>query len=339
MRNQQYQRILLITVGLWFTVLTNSSPAENVRIPAKSKALAHYIMAVVEDLNGNDQQAMLQYEKSVKLDPQQPVCHLRLGAYYARIGRISEAVAQLKAAIKIKSDLVQSHYLLALIYSSQKKYDLAIAQYETILAAAAKDDPDNAEVHYYLSQLYFISGKYAQAQLQLSQVLRYQPKNVSALYLEGNVFLELKQKEKAKVDFRKVLSVEPQHDGALNALAYVYAEEGINLDEALRMARKAVEIDSTNGAYHDTLGWVLFKKGLYQESLMVLEKAQRYITDPVLSDHLGDVYLASHEPALARKAWIKSLSLMPRQVQVLQKLEQLNKKSARNEGAAYPSAK
>ncbi len=39
---------------------------------------------------------------------------------------------------------------------------------------------------------------------------------------------------------------------------------GIHLDEAVRMIRKAIEIDPANGAYYDSLGWALYKKGMYR---------------------------------------------------------------------------
>ncbi len=339
MLKQHHQRVILIAAGLWFTVLTNLCLAEEVQIQAKSKALAHYIMAVIDDLNGDNSQAVNEYEKSAKLDRSQPMTHLRLGSYYARLGSTQRAIDQLKSAIKLQSNLPEAHYLLALIYSSQKKYDLAALEYELILKIATNNNPDNADVHLYLAQLYFALQKYPQAKEQLAQVLQFQPKNVSVLYLEGSVYLELGQKEKAKEDFRKALSLEPDHDGVLNSLAYTYAEEGVNLDEALKMARKAVNLDPSNGAYYDTLGWVLFKQGLKAESLMVLEKAQSYLTDSIIFDHMGDVYQASNEPALARKSWLKSLDLDPKQVKISQKMELLSRTSAANQGAKHQSAK
>jgi tetratricopeptide (TPR) repeat protein len=326
MPNRHYQRVFILTAGLWFMVCSGVGLADDLH--TKSKALAYYIMAVVDDLNGENQKAISEYEKSSKYDRRQPLPHLRLSAYYARLGRSQDAINQLNIVLKLQPNSSQAHYLLALVYSSQKKYDLAADQYELILKNTAISSSESVEAHAYLAQLYFALHKYPQTQQQITEILQFQPRNVSALYLEGSTYLELNQIEKAKEDFRKILGIEPNHDGALNSLAYMYAEESRNLDEALKMVKKAIDLDPSNGAYYDTLGWVLFKQGFHAESLMALEKAQTYITDPIIYDHMGDVYKASNESALARKFWLKSLSIDPKQVKIRQKLEELNKTSA-----------
>ncbi|MEI7997897.1 MAG: tetratricopeptide repeat protein [Candidatus Omnitrophota bacterium] len=318
----------LVFIGLWFTVLVLPCHAGEAQIQAKSKSLAHYIMAVINDLNGDNQEAMKEYRKSVKFDTRQPLPHLRLASYYTRLGRLTEAVEHLRIVVKLQPELSQAHYLLALIYSSQKKYGLAANEYELILKTASKKNPDSIEAHTYLAQLYYSLRKYPQSIDQLLQILQVQPRNISATYLLGTIYLDLDQRLKAKESFRKILVLEPEHDGALNSLAYVYAEGGVNLDEALKMIRKALEGDPSNGAYYDTLGWVLFKKGFKAESLMALEKAEEYIVDPIIYEHIGDVYNAVNEPALARKFWLKSLALDPKQPKISQRLERLNRTSA-----------
>lgn len=313
--------------------------ADEAKIQAKSKSLAHYIMGVMDDLNGDSKLAAIEYQKSAKLDHSAPMPHLRLAAYDVRAGRIEQALKHLKIVVKLQPESSQAHYLLALIYSTQKKYSLATAEYETILKLASRDNPNNFEIHAYLAQLYYAQQRFPQAIEQLNQILLFNPKNVSALFLLGSVYLDLDQSQKAKENFRKALSIEPNHDGALNSLAYTYAEEGTNLSEALKMARRAVELDPSNGAYYDTLGWVLFKQGLNAEGLMALEKAQTYITDPLIYEHMGDVYQVVHELALARKFWLKSLDLNPNQPKVSQKLEELNKSSAKIQDLDYIPAK
>ncbi|MBI3602073.1 MAG: tetratricopeptide repeat protein [Candidatus Omnitrophica bacterium] len=339
MFDQRRHGAIAVGVGLWLIVWTGISWADGRPSESKFKGLAHYIMAVMDDLNGDSRQAVGEYEKSTSLDHQQPLPHLRLGAYDARMGHLDEAVEQLKVVVKLQPDSAQAHYLLALIYSSQKKYDLASVEYETVLKDASRNNPNNIEIHAYLAQLYYALHKYPQAVLQLTQILQLTPQNVSAWYLLGSVDLELQQHEKAKQAFRKVLALEPDHDGALNSLAYMYAQEGMNLDDALKMVRRAIELDPSNGAYYDTLGWVLFKKGMNAESLMALEKAQDYIQDPVIYEHMGDVYKAVDEPTLARKFWLKSLALDAKQPEVSEKIEQLNHTSAQMKDADHNPAK
>ena len=94
------------------------------------------------------------------------------------------------------------------------------------------------------------------------------------------------------------------------------------------MIHKAIEVDPGNGAYYDSLGWALYKKGRLAESLMALQKAQTFIEDGVLYDHIGDVYKSLKEFNLACKFWRKSLDLDPHQSLVQQKIKVFEKCTA-----------
>ncbi len=104
--------------------------------------------------------------------------------------RLSQATAQLKAVTRLSPQEPQAHYLLALIYSSEHKFDLAASEYEIILKHAAQDDPANTDVYMYLGQLYYAQAKYPQAIEQFLKILDVDPDNTSALYLLGSVYAD-----------------------------------------------------------------------------------------------------------------------------------------------------
>jgi tetratricopeptide (TPR) repeat protein len=144
----------------------------------------------------------------------------------------------------------------------------------------------------------------------------------------GSVWADSNDYAKAINAFRHVLQIEPENSEALNSLGYMYAESGIHLDEAIRMIRKAIDIDPSNGAFYDSLRWALYKKGNYSEGLIALQKAGTFIEDEILYDHIGDVYKALKEYVQACKYWRKSLDLDPHQVSVQQKIKELEKWTA-----------
>jgi predicted Zn-dependent protease len=111
----------------------------------------------------------------------------------------------------------------------------------------------------------------------------------------------------AEKELRRALELKPDFHQALNFLGYLYVEENRNLDEAETMIRKALELEPDNGAYVDSLGWLYFKKGNASESLKELQKASLLLEDPVIYDHLGDVYLKINDRAKAKLNWEKSL--------------------------------
>jgi len=317
------QGLFAMRMVLFFSLLAVASPcyAWGESVDSKARALAHYIMAVCHDLNGETDQAINEYKNSVKFDPLEAAPRLKLGAYYLRLDELSKAVLQLKAVTRISPEEAPAHYLLADIYTSEHKFDLAASEYESILKNALPDDPANTDAYMYLGQLYYAKENYPLAKEQFLKVLKFDPNNTTALYLLGSVWVDSNDSVKAIEAFRKVLQIDPENSEALNSLAYMYAEGNVHLDEAIRMVRKAIEIDPANGAYYDSLGWVLYKKGMYQESLMALQKAQNYIEDEVLYDHIGDVYKALKQYAQARQYWRKSLDLDPHQISVQQKIK------------------
>ena len=108
------------------------------------------------------------------------------------------------------------------------------------------------------------------------------------------------------------LSQDPTNAETLNYLAYLYAEEGINLEESLEMAVKAVELEPTNGAYQDTLGWIYFKLNRLDDAQTTLERAVTLVADdPVIQEHMGEVYSRKKLYDKARAAWQKVLELDP----------------------------
>ena len=60
---------------------------------------------------------------------------------------------------------------------------------------------------------------------------------------------------------RALLAVNPDHAEALNFVGYAYAEQGVRLEEAERLVRRALELKPRSGHILDSLGWVLFRRG------------------------------------------------------------------------------
>jgi Flp pilus assembly protein TadD len=99
------------------------------------------------------------------------------------------------------------------------------------------------------------------------------------------------------------IEINPQNAQALNYLGYSWAEKGSQLDEAETLILRALKVEPNEGAYLDSLGWVYYQKGDYQRASEQLERASELINDdPVVTEHLGDVYdkLGKTEAALAR---------------------------------------
>jgi tetratricopeptide (TPR) repeat protein len=95
-------------------------------------------------------------------------------------------------------------------------------------------------------------------------------------------------------------------------LGYSYAERGIKIDEAITLTERAVALKPNNGYYVDSLGWALFIMGNLDRALVHIKEAVKLVgDDPVIYEHLGEVYLKQNLAGEAREAWLRSLELDP----------------------------
>ena len=109
---------------------------------------------------------------------------------------------------------------------------------------------------------------------------------------------------------QEVIASQPMNATALNYLGYSYADKGINLETAEDYIRRAVTIEPSNGAYLDSLGWVLYKQGKFADAVEYLEKAARLTdNDPVVLEHLGDCLYRLRDVDGAVHIWEKALPL------------------------------
>src|SRR5262249_14098121 len=107
---------------------------------------------------------------------------------------------------------------------------------------------------------------------------------------------------------RDVLAREPANPTALNFLGYLLADHNRKLPEALDLIRQALAIEPNNGAYLDSLGWAYYRLGRLSDARAQLERAIQLADDPVIHEHLGDVYKDMRLNDLARTQYRLSLS-------------------------------
>jgi tetratricopeptide (TPR) repeat protein len=129
------------------------------------------------------------------------------------------------------------------------------------------------------------------------------------LFLRGELAERQKHSDTAEAFFRQVLELDPSNAMTLNYLGYMLADKGIRLPEAVKLIRKAVDLEPMNGAYLDSLGWAYFKLGQYELAEENLRQAvERDQTDPTVHDHLGELYEKTGRIRLAAAQWELSVA-------------------------------
>ena len=87
------------------------------------------------------------------------------------------------------------------------------------------------------------------------------------------IYEQMRDYPKARDAYEKLLSINPDFVPALNNLAYLYTERLNDLNKAYDLARKAHDLQPQDAAAADTLGWVLYKRGDYQQALAILQES------------------------------------------------------------------
>jgi tetratricopeptide (TPR) repeat protein len=123
----------------------------------------------------------------------------------------------------------------------------------------------------------------------------------------SNICVLREQLPEAVEWLQQVLDEFPGNIAALNDLGYLWADRGEHVQRAHDMIREALDADPENAAYRDSLGWVLYRLGRLDEAAAELEKASEGEPDPVILDHLGDVYSDLKKPDKAKAAWQRSV--------------------------------
>ncbi len=134
----------------------------------------------------------------------------------------------------------------------------------------------------------------------------------SLFYARGVALERSKRWTEAERDFLKSLSLSPNQPITLNYLGYSWVDQNINMDEAMRLIKKAVQLSPDDGYIVDSLGWAYYKRGDYERAVGKLERAvELQPDDPVINEHLGDAYWKVGRNIEARFQWRHALSLEP----------------------------
>ena len=120
------------------------------------------------------------------------------------------------------------------------------------------------------------------------------------------------QFDRAEQDLLAAIEINPDQASLLNYLGYSWIDRNVNLDRALTMIQKAVELSPGDGYILDSLAWAYFRLGRYQEAVAPMEQAiGTMASDPLVNDHLGDIYWMVGRKREAEIQWKRALSLDP----------------------------
>ena len=202
-------------------------------------------------------------------------------------------------------DSPAAHFFKGKILVAEEKWGPA----ETELQKTLQLDPNFSGAYDLLVQTYLVTNKLPQALSQLQTQLSKNPNDASALMTLALLHERTNEFAKARDAYEHLLSLKPDLVSALNNLACLYADRLNDLGKAYDLARKARDLQGNDPAIADTFGWILSKRGEYQQALAILQGSAAKLPDsPEVQFHLGMTAYMMGQPDLARVALQKAAS-------------------------------
>ncbi len=294
------------------------------------------------------QEAILIYKKMVQLLPENAEIQSALGLLYYQQRQFQKSANQFDKALQQNPENQNYRFYLASSLEAQQKNKEARALYQKIKPRHQLWQ----EAMLRLASMDLIAKKYTSSHQYIQKILNRSPGNeqawvlLSTVYLAQEKYQELLDKTQpatslkripARLQMNRAIAFEhfkryqdvertlkslihnhSNHADALNFLAYTYAEQGIKLDEAKSYIQRALNQKANDAYYLDTLAWIYYKNGEYNQAVNTQQKALQILTnDPTMHEHLGDMFWKLGKKEQAIQQWKKTLSLQPEHPAVL----------------------
>jgi tetratricopeptide (TPR) repeat protein len=248
------------------------------------------------------------------------------------LGRIAEDEGEMQTAISHymqvggESEFLSASNRIGQILIGSGQYQQA----REIFVLQRRAHPEEAEALYGLeADLFTRSGEQDQAMDVLNEALQQFPQSNTLLYARSMLAEQLGDLAMMERDLRDIIERDPDNATALNALGYTLANRTQRYGEAYELITRALELQPDEPAILDSMGWILYRKGRYEEAVGYLTRAYTEFPDPEVAAHLGEVLWVSGETEAATTVWQGALMRDPEHKVLLETLERLGVDSLR----------
>jgi tetratricopeptide (TPR) repeat protein len=280
--------------------------------PQAGAAEVLYGLGAALGRHGGEDLGLIYLQFSLYLAPSHPLALLSLGDLYEAMKK-PELANKAYERVLLNSPLHRyAQIQIALNLDSLDRTDEAKASLEKVIAA----NPSDLEAIMALGNVLRGCKQFADCADVYSKGIdtigKHEKSNWMIYYFRGICFERAKQWPKAEADLKMALALFPDQPHVLNYLGYSWIDQGVNLDEGMRMIKRAVEQRADDGYIVDSLGWAYYRLGNMEEAVKQLERAiELKPEDPTINDHLGDAYWRVGRELEARFQWSHARDLKP----------------------------
>ena len=299
-------------------------------------------------------EAKAEFSRIIEQDPNDFDMMYSLALLNLQMNMFDEAATYLNTLVQNREHLDDAHFYLGNIYVQQSNNDLAIKEYllvtggnnflqtqrnltelmiradryqeiKTHLQNIRFRNPDyNIPLLAMEASVLMDEGKNEQAATVLNNAVGAFPNNIQLLFLRSLLSQEVNDLVLMEQDLRKIILLNPTDSTAYNSLGYTLADRTDRYQEAYELIQKAIELSPDEPSIIDSLGWVQYRLGMYEEARKNLDRAYILFPDAEVAAHLGEVMWVMGDRAAANKIWRVALEKQPDNVPLLNTMERLN---------------
>jgi tetratricopeptide (TPR) repeat protein len=301
-----------LIVGELADIAAGKTPAPVIRNARDGAAEALYGLGGAGTTQGDELAALIYLRLALFLKPDHDLAAITVANLFEDLKRRDEAIRAYEL-VPVSSPMRESAEIQAALELDALGSNADATAKMRDIVAAHPNDPDAWSA---LGSLQRSAKAYADAADSYDKAITLvgapTRSHWTLFYFRAICFERSKQWPKAEADFKKALELYPDQPQVLNYLGYSWVDQGINLDEAFKMLRRAVDLRPNDGYIVDSLGWAHYKLGHYQEATDALEKAiDLKPADPVVNDHLGDAYWRVDRRIEAHFQWNHARDMKP----------------------------
>ncbi|MFQ6082465.1 MAG: tetratricopeptide repeat protein [Candidatus Aminicenantia bacterium] len=225
-----------------------------------------YLKGIAHIIGEQRLEAIQCFEKTISLKPENSDAYFQLGFLYSRAGENEKALNAYQEASKLNPSNYKAYFGLGMVYLKLNQYEKAIPP----LAQCTKINPEFPDAYYNLALSYEQTGRYETAAEIYQKFIEVNPGPAWTGYNRlGEVYLKLKQYNKAVLAFQEVIKTNPSDTRVNYNLAYAYDMAG-QYEKAVETYQNLIKLNpKETDKYYNLIFRVYDKAGEYQKAIEV----------------------------------------------------------------------
>jgi len=276
-------------------------------------------LALINREVGDDLAAKTYLNQLLSLEQRTDEAHFYLGRIAETAGNPQEAVSQYMQVEDSREYLAANNRLGRILIAAGQ-----LQRNHAWFNQQREENPARREQLYGLEADLLIQAGALDAAVQvLNQALAETPTSTSLLYARSMLREQQGDLVLMEKDLRAIIASDPNNSTAINALGYSLANRTERYTEAMALISQALRLEPDEPAILDSMGWVLYRTGRYEEALDYLTRAYSAFPDPEVAAHLGEVLWVTGDTDAATAVWQGALLKDPDHEILLSTLERL----------------